>query len=50
MPAALKVGKKLGERAFAKGIDKVYFDRNGRPFHGRVKALAEGAREAGLSF
>ena len=50
MPAALKVGKKLGERALAKGIDKVYFDRNGRPFHGRVKALAEGAREAGLSF
>jgi large subunit ribosomal protein L18 len=48
--AADKVGKLLGERALAKGIEKVHFDRNGKKFHGRVKALAEGARQAGLSF
>ena len=48
--AALAVGKRLGERALAKGIDKVFFDRNGKKFHGRVKAVADGAREAGLSF
>ena len=48
--AATAVGKRLGERALAKGVEKVYFDRNGKPYHGRVKALAEGAREAGLSF
>ena len=48
--AAASVGKLLGERALAKGVEKVHFDRNGKPYHGRVKALAEGAREAGLSF
>jgi len=44
------VGKHLGELAVAKGIKKVSFDRGGYPFHGRVKSLAEGAREAGLEF
>ena len=48
--AASGVGKRLAERALAKGIEKVHFDRNGRPYHGRIKALADGAREAGLSF
>lgn len=46
--AAVKVGKLLGERAKAKGISQAAFDRNGFRFHGRVKALAEAAREAGL--
>ncbi len=44
------VGKKLAERAAAKNIKSVAFDRNGRIYHGRIKALAEGAREAGLEF
>lgn len=48
--AATVVGKRLGERALAKGITTVHFDRNGRPYHGRVQALAEAAREGGLSF
>ena len=48
--AAVEVGKRLGARALAKGIEKVTFDRNGRPYHGRIAALADGAREAGLSF
>lgn len=48
--AAHAIGKLVGERALAKGIDKVVFDRGGYLFHGRVKALAEGARAAGLSF
>ena len=48
--AAKKVGQVLAERAKAKGIDKVVFDRGGYIFHGRVAALAEGAREAGLKF
>ena len=48
--AASKVGKLIAERAKEKGIDKVAFDRSGYKFHGRVKALAESAREAGLSF
>ena len=47
---AVEVGKKLGERAIAKGISKVVFDRNGYLYHGKVKALADGAREAGLVF
>ena len=50
MDAASKVGKLIGERALEKGINKVAFDRSGYKFHGRVKALAEAAREAGLSF
>ena len=48
--AAHKVGKTVGERAKAKGIDTVVFDRGGYVYHGRVKALAEGAREGGLQF
>ena len=44
------VGKLLGERAITKGIDKVVFDRNGFLYHGRVKAVSNGAREAGLDF
>ncbi len=48
--AAKAVGKLIGERALAKGIDTVCFDRGGFLYHGRVKELAEGAREAGLKF
>ena len=48
--AAKAVGKLVAERAKAKGIDAVLFDRGGFLYHGRVKALAEGAREAGLKF
>ena len=48
--AAKKVGAVLAERAIAKGINEVVFDRGGYIFHGRVAALAEGAREAGLKF
>lgn len=44
------VGKLLGELAVEKGIKKVSFDRGGYPFHGRVKSLADAAREAGLEF
>jgi large subunit ribosomal protein L18 len=44
------VGKRLAEIAKEKGIQKVVFDRAGFPYHGRIKALAEGAREAGLEF
>jgi large subunit ribosomal protein L18 len=44
------VGKKVAELAKAKGIDAVVFDRSGRPFHGRIAALAKGAREGGLQF
>ncbi len=45
-----EVGKKLAERASAAGIQSVIFDRNGYPYHGKVKAFAEGAREGGLKF
>jgi large subunit ribosomal protein L18 len=48
--AAKKVGLKVAERALAKGIDTVVFDRGGYVYHGRVAALAEGAREGGLKF
>ena len=48
--AASKVGEEIGKRALAKGIEKVSFDRSGYKFHGRVKALADGAREGGLDF
>ena len=48
--AAKKVGAVLAERAKAKGIEQVVFDRGGYIFHGRVAALAEGAREGGLKF
>ena len=44
------VGKLLGERAVKKGIRQVVFDRNGFLYHGRVRAVSEGAREAGLDF
>lgn len=44
------VGKAIAERAKAKNIEKVIFDRNGYLYHGRVKAVAEGAREGGLKF
>ena len=48
--AARKVGEILAERAKAKGIETVVFDRGGYLYHGRVQALAEGAREGGLQF
>ena len=48
--AARKVGKTVAERAKAKGIDKVVFDRGGYIYHGRVQELADGAREGGLEF
>lgn len=44
------VGKLIAERAQEKGIDKVVFDRNGFIYHGRIAAIADGAREAGLKF
>jgi len=48
--AAKIVGTKVAERAKAKGVTQVVFDRSGYLYHGRVKALADGAREAGLEF
>ena len=48
--AAQLVGKRIAEKAKAAGVDKVAFDRSGFAYHGRVKALAEAAREAGLQF
>jgi large subunit ribosomal protein L18 len=48
--AAKKVGAAIAKALLAKGIDKVVFDRNGYLYHGRVRALAEAAREAGLKF
>ena len=48
--AAAIVGKRIAEKARAAGIDSVAFDRAGYAYHGRVKALAEAAREAGLKF
>ena len=48
--AAKFVGKLIGERAAEKGIKEVVFDRNGFLYHGRIKSLSEGAREAGLVF
>ena len=49
-PASAEVGKLLAERAKAKGIVRVSFDRGGYLYHGRVKALADGARAGGLEF
>jgi large subunit ribosomal protein L18 len=48
--AAAEVGKLIAERAKAKGVESVVFDRGGYLFHGRIKALADAAREAGLNF
>ncbi|HNX99971.1 MAG TPA: 50S ribosomal protein L18 [Oscillospiraceae bacterium] len=48
--AAAKVGKTIAERALAKGVENVVFDRGGCIYHGRVQSLAEGAREGGLKF
>ena len=48
--AAAGVGKKIAERALAKGVKQVVFDRGGYIYHGRVKALADAAREGGLEF
>ena len=48
--AATLIGKRIAEKARAAGVDKVAFDRSGFAYHGRVKALAEAAREAGLQF
>jgi len=48
--AATVIGKRIAEKAKAAGIEKVAFDRAGFAYHGRVKALAEAAREAGLQF
>jgi large subunit ribosomal protein L18 len=48
--AAQQVGKRIAEKAKAAGVEKVAFDRAGFAYHGRVKALAEAAREAGLQF
>jgi len=50
LASAKAVGKSIAERAKAKGINKVVFDRGGYIYHGRVKALADAAREAGLQF
>jgi len=47
---ALAVGKLIAERAKAKGVSTVVFDRRDKKYHGRVRAVAEGAREAGLTF
>jgi large subunit ribosomal protein L18 len=48
--AAKAVGKLLAEKSKEKGIERVVFDRGGYPYHGRIKALSEGAREGGLIF
>ncbi len=48
--AAVEVGKAIAEKALAAGVTEVAFDRSGFKYHGRVKALADAAREAGLKF
>ncbi|MEI7795142.1 MAG: 50S ribosomal protein L18 [Methylococcaceae bacterium] len=48
--AAIAVGKRIAEKAIAAGVTEVAFDRSGFKYHGRVKALADAAREAGLKF
>jgi large subunit ribosomal protein L18 len=50
MESAKVVGSLVGERAISKGVSKVVFDRGGYKYHGRVKVLADAAREAGLEF
>jgi large subunit ribosomal protein L18 len=44
------VGQTIGKRLLSKNINSIVFDRNGRPFHGRIKALAQGARDSGIIF
>ena len=48
--SAKQIGKLIAERAISKGIEEVVFDRGGNLYHGRIKALADGARAAGLKF
>ena len=48
--ASLLVGQSLAKKAIAKEVSKVVFDRGNRPYHGRIKSVAEGARTAGLIF
>jgi large subunit ribosomal protein L18 len=50
MEAAAKVGRTIAEKALAAGVEKVAFDRSGYRYHGRIKALADAAREGGLQF
>ena len=50
LSSAKAIGQKIAERAIEAGIKKVVFDRSGYKYHGRVKAIAESAREAGLEF
>ncbi len=50
LEAAAKVGRTIAQLALAAGIDKIAFDRSGYRYHGRIKALADAAREAGLKF
>ncbi|HVP42718.1 MAG TPA: 50S ribosomal protein L18 [Terriglobales bacterium] len=50
LAAAKEVGKQIAQKAKAKGVEKVVFDRGGYLYHGRIKALADAAREAGLKF
>ena len=50
LEAAVEVGKKVAERALENGIKKVVFDRSGYKYHGRIKALADSARDTGLEF
>ena len=50
MEAAAKVGRRIAELALAAGVEKIAFDRSGYRYHGRIKALADAAREAGLKF
>ncbi len=50
IPAAAAIGKRIAERARLVGVEKVAFDRSGYKYHGRIKALADAAREAGLKF
>ncbi len=48
--ASFLVGKTIGQRILKKNITSIIFDRNGKPYHGRIKAIAEGARSIGLKF
>ena len=50
LASAKEIGKQIAQRAIEKGIKKVVFDRGGYLYHGRIKALADAAREAGLEF